>query len=225
MMSARTHYGGVAKNVGNGDFVGGPNGVYVDQVRIVYRAVDHPSEPTPRETVVLIADAGTAIDRELLRVAVERLHYTLNDQDEPMHESFVSEERLRTTSWGASGAVLELFMWVSTAAVSGIVGSASWDGLKAVAARIRHSNGPAWQTEPVDGQDAQRRAIQMAQVAWSDLGETLTVLSCNLDGDTASVVLRGADGSTITAIPTMTATDAIGPITRAYPEPTCPEHL
>jgi len=207
------------ENAESADFVGGPSGVYVDQVRIVYHSVDHPSEPTPRATVLLISDAGMAIDRERLRVNVERLHYTPTDLGEPIHESFVSEERLSNTNWGASGASLELIMWVSAAAAGGIVGGASWDGLKAVGARIRDARGPAWRSNPLDGQDAQRRAVQMAHAAWSDLaGTDLILLSCNLDGDTATVILRAADGSTVTAVPTMTDGDAIGPITRAYPE-------
>ncbi len=203
------------------DFIGGPSGVYVDQVRIVYHSIDYPSSGKVNTTVVAVADAGLEIDRERLRVQVERLHYTPNDLGEPIHESFISEERLHHTSWGASGASLELFMWVSTAAVSGIVGNVAYDGLQRVVGRIRNAHGPVARTEPLNGQDAQHRAIQMAQAAWSDLSRSdLTVLSCNLDGDTATVVLRAGDGSTITATPRMTATDAIGPITRAYPEQT-----
>lgn len=203
------------------DFIGGPSGVYVDQVRIVYHSIDHPSSGKINATVVAVADAGLEIDRERLRIQVERLHYTPNDLGEPIHESFVSEERLHHTSWGASGATLELFMWVATAAVSGIVGNVAYDGLQRVVGRIRNSHGPLTNVEPLNGQDAQRRAIQMTQAAWSDLSRSdLTVLSCNLNGDTATVVLRAGDGSTITATPKMTATDAIGPIIRAYPEPT-----
>ncbi|MBB5164938.1 hypothetical protein [Mycobacterium sp. AZCC_0083] len=198
---------------------GEPGGVYVDQVRIVYRSIDGQTDMTGRATVVLISDAGMPIDRERLRHEVERLHYTPNPAGGSIHDSFLSEERLRTTSWGASGASLELFMWVTSAAVSGILGSAAYDGLKGVGKRLRDLHPPAWNPRPLDGRDAQGRASQMAQAAWPDLGEPLTVLSCNLDGDTATVVLRAPDGSTITAQPTITAFDAIGPITRAYPDP------
>lgn len=197
---------------------GEPGGVYVDQVRIVYRSIDHPSMPTPRATVVVIMDAGMPIDRERLVREVQQSHETPTDLDRVSHTDFVSEERLRHTSWGASGASLELLMWVSTAAVSGIVGNIAYDGLNSVVARIRALHGPPWRSEPLSGQDAQFRARQMAQAAWPDLDEPLTVLSCHLDGDNATVVLRAPDGSTITAQPTMTRTDAIGPITRAYPE-------
>ena len=198
---------------------GDPGGVYVDQVRIVYRSVNGHIDATTRATVVLIADAGVAIDRERLRLEVEQLHFIPNPGGELIHQSFLSEERLQTTSWGAAGAVLELFMQVPSEVVYGIVGSAAYEGLKAVAQRIRDIQGPAWNPQPLDGQDAQRRAAQMARAAWPDLGEPLTVLSCNMDGVTATVILRAPDGSTITAQPTMTATDAIGPITRAYPDP------
>jgi hypothetical protein len=203
----------------NADFVGGPNGVYVNQVRVVYHSIDRPSSARPSATVVLIADAGMPIDRELLRVEIEQLHYDRTDPTHPVHESFVSEERLRNVSWGASGAVLDLIMQVPAEVVYGIIGSAAYAGLLAVRDRIRDARGPAWRTRPLDGLTAQRRATEMAEAAWSDLhGTNLTVLSCNLADDTATVVLRAADGSTITAQPTMTDGDAVGPITRAYPE-------
>jgi len=73
-------------------------GVYVNQVRIVYRSVENQLDATPRATVVLIADAGMAIDRERLRQEVERLHYTPNPAGEPIHQSFRSEERLHHSS-------------------------------------------------------------------------------------------------------------------------------
>ncbi|MBU8829894.1 hypothetical protein [Mycolicibacterium goodii] len=205
----------MTEHVGN---FGEPGGVFVDQIRIVYRSIDHPSMPTPRATVVLIIDAGMPIDRERLVREVQQSHETPTDLDRVCHTDFVSEERLRHTNWGASGTSLELLMWVSTAAVSGIVGNIAYDGLKSVAARRRALHEPPWKTRPLNGQNAQIRARQMAQAAWPDLGEPVTVLSCNLDGDTATVVLRAPDGSTITAQPTTTRTDAIGPITRAYPE-------
>lgn len=199
---------------------GEANGVYVDQVRIVYRSIEGQLDPRTRATVVLIADVGMAIDREHLRLEVERLHFTPNPGGEPIHQSFLSEERLRTTSWGAAGAVLELFMHVPVEVVYGIIGSAAYEGLKAVGKRLRDTHGPALNPQPLDSQDAQRRATQMARAAWPDLDGPLMLLSCNLDGDTATVVLRATDGSTITAQPTLTATDAIGPITRAYPDQT-----
>ncbi|QEM46608.1 hypothetical protein [Mycolicibacterium grossiae] len=201
------------------DASGEPGGDYVDQVRIVYRSIDHPSEPTPRATVVLIIDAGMPIDRARLRTEVEQAHGTPTDSGLISHDDFMSEERFKKHSWGAAGASLELLIWVSTAAASGIVGSIAYDGLKALAKRLRELHPPAWNPQPLDGQDAQRRAVQMARAAWPDLGEPMTVLSCHLDGDTATVVLRAPNGSTITAQPTMTAFDAIGPITRANPDP------
>jgi hypothetical protein len=42
------------------EFLGEPGGVYVNQVRIVYRSVENQLDATPRATVVLIADAGMA---------------------------------------------------------------------------------------------------------------------------------------------------------------------
>jgi hypothetical protein len=198
---------------------GEPGGVYVNQVRIVYRSIGKEIEPTTRATVVLIADAGMPIDRERLRQEVQRLHYTPNPGGEPIHQSFLSEERLHTTSWGAAGAILDLFMQVPSEVVYGIVGGAAFEGLKAVGKRLRDLHPPASNSRALDGQDAEHRAIQMAYAAWPDLGAPLTVLSCNLDRGTATVVLRASDGSTITAQPTITTTDAIGPITRAYPDP------
>lgn len=198
------------------DFLDGPNAEYVDQVRIVYHSVDHPGDPSPRATVVLIADAGTNVDGRKLRTWVEQLHSTPMPDGERRHSPFVSNERFSKTSWGAAGASLEIVMWVSAAAASGIVGGAAWDGLKDILARFGH-RGPD-SDRLVDAVEAQRRAIQMAAAAWQDLGD-LTLMSCTLHGNTAVVVLRADDGSTITASPEMAAEGAIGPITRSYPEP------
>ncbi|MCV7011210.1 hypothetical protein H7I40_02245 [Mycolicibacterium madagascariense] len=181
--------------------------------------VDHQSDPTPRATVVMIIDAGVGINRGRLRYEVEHLHYLPNPAGEPIHQSFISEERLHTTSWGAAGAGLELLVWAAATGAGGIIGGAAWDGLKAIALRIRNMHGLAFDSQPLNGQDAQHRALQMARAAWPDLGEPLTALSCHLDGDTATVALRAPDGSTFKAQPTMTASDAIGPIIRAYPDP------
>lgn len=71
-------------------------------------------------------------------------------------------------------------------------------------------------SSPFDAVEAQRRAIQMAAAAWQDLGD-LTLMSCTLHGNTAVVVLRAADGSTITASPEMAAEGTSGPITVAIP--------
>ncbi len=199
---------------------GEPGGTYVDQVRVVYRSIDGHVDATTHATVVLISDTGMAVDRDRLRHEIERLHYTPNPVPggEPVHQSFESEERLHTTSWGAAGAVWELFMQVPSEVVHAIVGGVAYDGLRRVAKRLRELKGPAVNLELPDAEEAQRRAIQMAHAAWPDLANPLIVLSCSLDRDSATVVLRAPDHSVITAKPTMTVFDAIGPITRVYPE-------
>jgi hypothetical protein len=197
------------------NFFGGEYADYVDQVRIVYHSVDHPSDSSTRATVVLIADAGTEVDSRKLRTWVEQLHYTPMPDGERRHSPFISNERFSKTSWGAAGASLEIIMWVSAAAASGIVGGAAWDGLKGILARFRQRESNS--NHYVDAADAQRRALQMAAATWKDLGD-LTLLSCTLHGNTAVIVLRAADGSTITASPEIVAEGAMGTITRSYPE-------
>jgi hypothetical protein len=198
---------------------GESGGTYVDQVRVVYRSIDHPSKPTLRGTVVLIADAGFEIDRVRLLDEIHQLHETPTDLGGVRHDNFQSEERLRTHSWGASGAILEILMWVSTAAVSGIVGNVAYDRLKSVGDRLRGLHGPDKMADPLNAQNAQQRAKQMTQAAWPEVDQNgLVVLSCNLVADTATVVMRASDGSIITAVPSLTGAGAIGPITRAYPD-------
>ncbi len=59
----------------------------------------------------------------------------------------------------------------------------------------------------------------MARSTFKDLSDAeLMILSCNVNGDKATVVLRAGDGSTITAEPSTTEGGTIGPIVRAYPE-------
>jgi hypothetical protein len=200
------------------ELLDGPNAVYADSVTVIYRSVEAPSSRTPRETIVMIADGALQVDRERLRIAAHQLVWVPTDRG-LTNESFISEERYTYTSWGASGGFLDLILWASTAAGGGVVGSAAWSGLLRLLAQLRLGDS-AHTVVALAGRSAQRRAIQMAFANFPDLdrAKTPTVLSCNLTGELATVVLRPADGSTITVTLTVEENGAVGTITRAYPE-------
>jgi hypothetical protein len=195
------------------------SGIYVDQVRIVYRSVTSWSDPEPLATVVAIIDGGVQVDRDRLRREVELLHVDRTVSDAPT-DGYILDERYHQHNWGASAATLEFIVQAAAYMVgSGIVGGAAWDGMKSIARRVGAAHGSERATEAaINGRTAERRAREMAAAAFPDITtESLTVLAVTLGGDSATVVLRASDGSTITAQPTLTDGGAIGPITRAYP--------
>jgi hypothetical protein len=203
------------------DIVDSENGLYVNRLTVVYHSIAYPNQP-PSATVVLIVDAGTAVNRDELRREIEQMHYSIDDQGQRHHQPFVLEDRYNHYSWGADAASMLFVISAATAAVQGIVGGAAWDGLKSIGRRIRSAHGPATRTEPLNDQEAIRRAQQIAAAAFDDISPSgFTVLSVSVADNTATVVMRYRDGSTFTVQPSMLdgGGGAIGPIVRAYTEP------
>jgi hypothetical protein len=97
------------------------NGIYVDRLKIIYQSIAQPGAD-PVATVVLIVDAGTALNRDELRSQLERLHWTRGADGQPEHQPFVSSDRYDHASWGASGGQLEIVIQAAQLAVGGIVG-------------------------------------------------------------------------------------------------------
>lgn len=179
------------------------NGDYVNRLTVVYHSVEHPSQP-PQATVVLIVDAGLALNRDQLRREIEQLHYSRDDQGRPEHQPFELDDHYHHVSWGADAASLEFIVKAAARAAGGagggIVGGAAWDGLKAIGQRIRSAKGPAWpQAQQIDDQLAIRHAKQIAAASFTDVETSgFTVLAVSLSGETATVVMRYNDGSTFT---------------------------
>lgn len=202
------------------DIVDPADGTYVDMLTVVYRAVESPGSAHPDATVVLLVDGGVSLDRDALRHEIERLHFGRDARGEPWHQPYILDERYTHTSWGADGATLEFIVQAASYAVAGIVGGAAWDGLKSIAKRIGASRGLTSNTHALDEQSALRRATEMAIASFNDIKRAeLTPLSVHLTGNKATVVLLAADGSTLTAEPSLIDGGALGPITRAYKVP------
>lgn len=201
------------------DIVDPDTGTYVDRLTVLYESVEHPSQP-PQATVVLVVDAGQRINREELRRQIEQLHYRRADDGQLVHQPFKTEERYGHISWGAEAAHLEIVVQVASWAVSGVVGSAAYDGLKKLGQRIRSARASTSpRPQPIDDQVAIRRATDIAAAKFKDVDRSgFTVLSVSVVGETATVVMRYQDGSTFTIRPSLFDGGAIGSIVRAYPE-------
>ncbi|WP_156765221.1 hypothetical protein [Mycobacterium sp. 1245852.3] len=202
------------------DIVDANTGTYVDLLTVVYHSVDHPTKP-PQATVVLVVDGGLRLDRDELRSQIERLHYSQDEQGRPQHQPFVLNDAYHHVSWGADAATLAVVVFAASAAVQGIVGSASYDGLRKVGEQLRSGRGSAKRPQQLDDQEAIRRAKQIAAAAFKDIDSSgFTVLSVSVVDNSATVVMRYEDGSTFTVQPSMldTGGGAIGPVVRSYPE-------
>jgi hypothetical protein len=203
------------------ELVDGPNAIYADSVTVIYHSVESPSDRTPQATIVMMTDGRARnVDREQLRLAAQQLVWVPTDKGGLTNESFITEERYQYANWGSSGAFLELVLWASTAAGSGIIGGAVWDGLKKLLTGLRPAGESPQTAAALTESSARRRAVNMAFVNFPDLDKTkdLTVLSCTLTGQQATVMLRPPDGSTI--VVTLSAEDdgTLASITRAYPD-------
>lgn len=203
------------------DIVDPENGTYVNRVSVVYHSIESPQQPAPLATVVLVLEAGKPINRDQLRRELEQLQWIRGSDGELSHRPFVSEDRYYHFSWGADAASLAFVISAGISAAQGIVGGASWDGLKAIAKRI-HGTGKPARLQPLDDQEAISRAKQMAALAFNGLDSSgFTVLSVSVADNAATVVMRyHPDGSTFTVQPSMLESGGgvIGPIVRAYPE-------
>lgn len=207
------------------DVVDDTNGTYVNRVTVVYRAVEFPNQP-PTATVVMVADGGVAVDRDELRQRIERLHYSRDSDGNLNHQPYTLSESYHHTSWGADGAALEFVVQAAVYAVSGIVGGAAWDGLKAIGRRISQADHSPEHAERITEAVAVRRATDMIEADLDGVGRAdLKMLSVHLNGDTATVVFRASDGSTITVQPSLFDGGAIGPITRSYSDGDATEGL
>lgn len=191
----------------------------MNQVTVVYRAVEFPTEPADA-TVVMVVDANIGVDRDELRQQIERLHFGRDSAGQPFHQPYRSSESYHHTSWGADGATLEYIVLVASWAVSGIVGGAAWDGLRAIGQRIGSAHGPNVEKLRITQAMATQRAASMVVADLADINAAdLTLLSVHITGDTATVIFQAPDGSTITAQPSFFDNGVIGSITRSYRPP------
>jgi hypothetical protein len=149
-------------------------------------------------------EAGAQINRDQLRTELERLHWTRDSSGHPSHQPYLLEDTYSHHSWGADAASLGFVIWVASTAVGGIVGGASWDGLKAIGNRIVKATSRDPGQRALDDQEAIKRAKQIAEAAFKDIDTSgFTVLSVSVADSQATVVLRYQDGSTFTVHPSM----------------------
>lgn len=203
------------------DIVDPKNGTHINRLTVVYHSIKDPRDQTPLATVVLVLEAGQRINRDQLRRELEQLHWIRDSGGQLRHQPYLLEDRYSHHSWGADAASLAFVIWAASTAVQGIVGGASWDGLKAIGNRIVKAAGRAPGQEALDDQEAIKRAKQIASAAFNGLDSSgFTVLSVSVADNGATVVMQYQDGSTFTVQPSMLegGRGAIGPVVRAYPE-------
>ncbi|MBB2891144.1 hypothetical protein [Flexivirga oryzae] len=126
-------------------------------------------------------------------------------------------------SWGASGQTVQAMLYVSGAAVTGIVGGAAWDGAKAVWHNLRTAAGVGGAIAP-SREDAESLARAELTAAYSAVTAAFTLRSDSVETDSHNWRFEydGDDGSTYVATvmpgPAVAITRTVDPDVADAPE-------
>jgi hypothetical protein len=157
---------------------------YADSVRIELTFVEHPSEPSIEEWVLLSAAANW--DQDWLVQQVERLAH--DPATGPLYVLQVKETHF---SWGADAAALQILIDLSV----GLLGAAIWDSAKALARSLARRLAEVDVGEPLTDDEVIGRARLMVCERYHLADSELTLKSVELSGpDAAVVLLRSAHG-------------------------------
>ncbi|WP_124259231.1 hypothetical protein [Rhodococcus ruber] len=193
------------------------HGTRADRIVVQYSQIDFPGSP-PGDTLLLMVSPHAPFDLDELRTDIEQINYEVHPDGSKSHTPFILEQKLRHHSWGADATVIE---FVLEAAASGLIGSVTWDGLKAIAKNFAARGRANSQVppRPLTEDEATFWAPVMTQRRFG-LNDQLTVTKVQFDAPNATVWMTGTDGSKYVAeIELVEGIAALGSVSREYPCP------
>lgn len=192
-------------------------GIYADRVVVQYRQIDHPGA-APGDSLVLMVSPCGRVDLDELRSEIERISYAVQSDGTTGYSPYLLDQTLRRHSWGADATVIE---FLYQAAASGLIGSVTWEGLKAIATRFaaKFRTDSSVPPQPLTEREARFWGPAMTQRRF-ELTEQPTVTKVQFNSPNATVWMTGTDGSKYVAeIELIAGLAALGSVSREYPCP------
>ncbi|MBM4728833.1 hypothetical protein GS446_19710 [Rhodococcus hoagii] len=190
-------------------------GIYANRVVVEYSQIEFPGAPSG-ETLLLMVHPARRFDLDALYIELEQINYEVQPDGSKRHMPFILEQKVRHHSWGADATSVD---FVLQAAASGLIGSAAWEGLKAIAHGFAEKARALSQESPrtLSEDEAKFWAPIMTQRRFN-LDEMPTVTKIEFSDPDATIWMTGPDGSKYVAqIELIEGLAALGKVSREYP--------